>query len=475
MTQSILLPAAAIAVAILVQVVVRSHLLLVRLAAEAILTLAIGAVLLLQGATPLSIGNAVAHHEGAWLQALAVVWWLVSARLVVTLSVAILGRSARARKARLFSDLVAGGVYVGAALVVANSVFDLPVRGLIATSGVIAVVLGLALQNVLADLFSGIAVGIEQPFAVGDRVSVGDDAEGIVTEMNWRAVQLETDGGDLVTVPNNTIAKARLVNRDRPTKRRSATVRMPVRSQAPAQYIFALLRQAFLLCPDVMDMPPPVISIDEVGVRDLWIALSYEVVDSHHLNRARGQVLRQARRLLRHGGIGPGSHQGASDLLREMPLFRALAPDHLQALLDKLSPMSVSSGASLFTEGSKGIEFYVVRSGVLDVVREGATGRRSLGRIGPGGHLGVVSMMTGEPRQASVEALTDVELLVLSKQSLGEMLQLDPSLTPAIQQSARHLTELLTDTATQSLEPAIEHSVFAKLLDLLTIGHRSEE
>jgi small-conductance mechanosensitive channel len=50
------------------------------------------------------------------------------------------------------------------------------------TSGVTAVILGLALQNILADVFFGIAIGLEQPFHVGDRVSVGDSVEGVVVQ-----------------------------------------------------------------------------------------------------------------------------------------------------------------------------------------------------------------------------------------------------------------------------------------------------
>lgn len=473
MSVDVLLSATGIGLSIPVLVAIRSRTLRVRLTAEAALVVAISILMLVQGVSPLSAGDMHASLlEGAWLRALTVVWWLIGARLVATLSVAILGRDARARQARLFSDLIAGGIYISAAVVVASSVLGLPVRGLVATSGVIAVVLGLAAQNALADIFSGIAVGVEQPFAVGDRVSVGEDVQGIAAEMNWRAVRLRTDGGDLVTVPNSAVAKARLVNHDRPTRGRSVSVRLPVCSRAPDENVATLLRHAVLLCPDIAVEPTPTIALTEVGVRSVWFNIDFNVVDSSHLAQARSQVLSQARRLLRHGGIGSGAHRGPADLIREMALFRRLEPAHIEELLRRLVPTDLPAGTSLFAEGSTGDELYVVRAGVLDVLRNDPAGRRSLGRIGPGGYLGVISMMTGKPRQASVEALTDVELLVLAKRDLADLLCSEPSLKAAIEQSVLHLTDLLADPITQAIEPTADHGVLSKLLDALVGDHR---
>jgi len=71
---------------------------------------------------------------------------------------------------------------------------------------VVAVVLCLALQNTLADVFAGIAVGIERPFQVGDQISF-NSIEGQVTEINWRSIRIQTDGDDIAIIPNSLVAK----------------------------------------------------------------------------------------------------------------------------------------------------------------------------------------------------------------------------------------------------------------------------
>ena len=158
------------------------------------------------------------------LRALAGAWWWLGARIIAVGLEFAVRRDRRSREARLFSDLLAAAIYVAAAAVVLNSVLALPVTGVVATSGVVAIVLGLALQSTLADVFSGIAVGIEAPFGIGDRILIGDKIEGQVVQMNWRSIRVQTDGDDIAIIPNNLVAKAEIVNRSFPSQQRAASV-----------------------------------------------------------------------------------------------------------------------------------------------------------------------------------------------------------------------------------------------------------
>ena len=85
---------------------------------------------------------------------------------------------------------------------------DQPIEGLLATSGIVALVLGLALQSTLADLFSGIALNIEDPFGAGDRITVDGGNEGQAIEINWRATRIRNRSGDTTVIPNSQIAKS---------------------------------------------------------------------------------------------------------------------------------------------------------------------------------------------------------------------------------------------------------------------------
>src|SRR5262249_16956095 len=166
---------------------------------------ALSVVLHQRGALPVLVSSTAAPDTAPWLRVLVVAWWLASARVVVGVLYFAFRHDRRHRSAKLVVDLVAAAIYVGTVVIVLKSVLALPVAGLFATSGVVAIVLGLALQNTLADVFSGIAVGIEAPFQVGDRVSLGADIEGLVIETNWRSIRVQTDGEDIAIVPNSVV------------------------------------------------------------------------------------------------------------------------------------------------------------------------------------------------------------------------------------------------------------------------------
>ena len=134
-------------------------------------------ILLRNHAFPLPGSDGAANGTALWLNAVAGIWWLLGARVLVAVMSFTLNHNRRWREARLFPDLTAAAIYTAAVSVVLISVLSLPIGGLLATSGVLAIVLGLALQNTLADVFAGIAFGIEAPFNVGDRISVADKIE----------------------------------------------------------------------------------------------------------------------------------------------------------------------------------------------------------------------------------------------------------------------------------------------------------
>ncbi len=140
---------------------------------------------------------------------LKIAWWLWAAWFLVAFLRVFVVTEHRPREGKLIQDLLAGLVYLAAIFAIISYVFDLPISGLLATSGVIAIVLGLALQSTLGDLFSGIVLNFSRPYRPGDWISIDGTTDGRVIEINWRATYVLTAKRDLAIVPNSTIAKAK--------------------------------------------------------------------------------------------------------------------------------------------------------------------------------------------------------------------------------------------------------------------------
>jgi small-conductance mechanosensitive channel len=107
-----------------------------------------------------------------WEKLIEAGWWLIAARGAIALMRLVVVLEQRSRETQIISDLVAGVIYIATWLAIVDFVFAIPIGGLLATSGIIAIVLGFALQSTMADVFSGIAVGLERPYRAGDLIWV---------------------------------------------------------------------------------------------------------------------------------------------------------------------------------------------------------------------------------------------------------------------------------------------------------------
>ena len=102
------------------------------------------------------------------------------------------------------------------------------------------------------------------------------------------------------------------------------------------------------------------------------------------------------------------------ELLSRVPLFAELSGDELERISRVAVPRSFPAGVRVFHEGDRSDACYLVRSGDLRVTREHSDGRAiALATLGPGDIFGELAMLDGEARSASVETLSDSELLAL--------------------------------------------------------------
>src|SRR2546430_4232772 len=143
---------------------------------------------------------------------LKIAWWFWAAWFLVAFIRSVVVFEHRRHEGKLIQDLLSALIYLAAAFAIIAYVFDLPVQGLLVTSGAIAVVLGLALQSTLNDVFSGLVLSLSRPYRPGDWINIEGGTEGQVIEMNWRATHILTSRRDLAIVPNSTIAKSKILN-----------------------------------------------------------------------------------------------------------------------------------------------------------------------------------------------------------------------------------------------------------------------
>jgi small-conductance mechanosensitive channel len=187
---------------------------------------------------------------------------------------------------------------------VTREIFGLAVMPLLATSAVFSLVLGLALQDTLGNLFSGVALQLERPYNIGDWVEVYTGTYhwiGQIQEINWRATLLVSYSEELISIPNKTMAQSQIMLVPAGTRapRRNQTFYIP--HSADFIRVKDLIYQSSLATPGVLTDPEPVVLT--VDNNPSWIvfkvfysiddfARQYRIGDQlfsnciHELNRA---------------------------------------------------------------------------------------------------------------------------------------------------------------------------------------------
>lgn len=409
---------------------------------------ALTALLLHHGIVPYEPGPADASNLQRVFVGLAkVIWWINAAWSLISVVRVFLIFERQPRDARLLQDLVVGVIYVGALLSVVAYVFNAPVGTLIATSGVFAIILGLALQSTLADVFSGIALNLSKPYGVGDWLVLGNGIEGRVVETNWRATHLLNGANDLVIVPNSDLAKARLTNLSSP--QRSHGVSLSVRfapTRAPSA-IVEVMRAVLLSGNSILEKPEPSVQVKALDAGAVELELSFKVADIAAVGPARSEIFDLIYRHARANGLefadpaaaGPALPARADKeepsgrgtprrLLDAISLFSSLSGEERDSLAQNMTRRSFRKGEVMAVQGAVPKSLMIVRSGVATVTRHYKGRDSELRRLAPGDFFGEGGLLTGAGEPGTVRALTSVVAYEVTQDNLACLLRERPSM-----------------------------------------------
>src|ERR1043166_6473735 len=128
-------------------------------------------------------------------------------------------------------------------------------KGLLAGSGVVAIIVGFAGQNLFAGIIGGISIQLNRPYKLGDWLKVGD-TYGEVREINWRSTRLCTNDDIYLDIPNNEIVRSTIVNLHYPTELHAMRVRVGVDYNVPPNRVKDALRTAAESAQNVVPHPP---------------------------------------------------------------------------------------------------------------------------------------------------------------------------------------------------------------------------
>ena len=187
-------------------------------------------------------------------------------------------RDAGSQFPKLFLDL--GRILVigfGIAMTL-SLVWNYDLENLITALGVSSLVLGLALQEPLGNLFNGITLINERPFKVGDFIEV-DGHAGKVVEVNWRAVRLLTRERDLIVLPHMKVSQSAIMNHSQPEEQWAQKIMMGFSYDHPPNKVKRVMMDVCMATPGVLREPEPEVKTDEFADSAVIYEIEYYIAN----------------------------------------------------------------------------------------------------------------------------------------------------------------------------------------------------
>lgn len=248
----------------------------------------------------LYVGNIAPNRpEGIYTEGFAallsksalILWWTHLAWTIIGVVHIYVRLDRKPREAHLILDMAVAVIYLGVALSVVGFVFGVPIATVVTTSGVVAVILGLALQNTLGDVFSGIALTLGKAYAIGDWVQLADGTAGRVTETNWRSTNLLTGANNIVVLPNSTLARQGLTSLSRPDETHQIALSVRFTAMQRPRVVEEVMRSVLQASTQIVKNPPPAVAMKTIDAIAIEVELQFCVASLAVGTSARNEII----------------------------------------------------------------------------------------------------------------------------------------------------------------------------------------
>ncbi len=406
-----------------------------------------------------------------------ILWWIIPAALFNVAIERFLWYPLENTTGRIIPNLVrrmAGFfIYLLAFFGIVAFVFNQGLTGLMATSGVFAMIIGLAVQMNISNIFSGLAINIEQPFRIGDWVKVGEHGEGRVIDINWRTTRIQTrEEHNILSIPNTVASESVIVNYNYPDERYGLRLRLETVPIYRPSEVRKVLLDAVLSVKDVLHEPEPEIEFEGQGdssaiygvefcvkdyeKRDDYMTAVWESVWAN-LEMAGIEMATPCRHIFEFQGLEASKKREPVPpltLLHEFDLFQPFPDEIKEALSKRIRSHRVPTDANIMREGEQGDSLFIIIEGVVGIwitLPDGKTievARRKAGDI-----IGEMALLTGEPRTATVKTITPSLLYEITKEDIAPFIETQPDIV-------KGFSEIL---AARKLETAGARQTFKEL------------
>lgn len=326
-------------------------------------------------------------------------------------------------------------------------------KGLLAGSGIIAIIIGFAGQNLFGGIIAGMSLQINRPYKVSDWLHVGENFAEVM-EINWRSTRLRTNDGIYLDIPNNEIVRQTIINLHYPTEVHAMRIRVGIDYNVPPNRVKDALFRAASCATNVLKEPPVRIFLVDFADHAVTYEIKFYMGNHARINETNDSVrtnvwyeLKRQRITIpfpirtlhverRQPTTLDADHVEAVAILRSEPLFQCLSDSQIENLVKQSHLDQFGRNERIIDEGEAGESMFVLLQGNAEVsVTKNGTSI-SVATLKAGDCFGEMSLLTGERRSATVRAQADCHIMEIGKSIMGDVIRDTP-------ECLRQLSEIL--------------------------------
>jgi small-conductance mechanosensitive channel len=348
-------------------------------------------------------------------------------------------RTQKTRAPKFLSQIFSLLLFIAALLVVIGGIYNQSIQGAVFGSTIVLGIVGFAMQDLLGNIIAGIALELGKPFRVGDWLVVeGQHAE--VMEVNWRSTRLRTNDDVYLDIPNKNIVGTTIINLTYPARAHAIRLVVGFDYSVPPNYIKDVMARAASEVNGVLATPKTKVFFRDFGESAVHYEIKFWLEDESKFNDIvdgiRTNVWYAAQRaniripfpirtlhIERQAAKSAGTLGTAQQSARKHPFLQLLDEEQMGKLIKNARMLRFGRGEKVIEQGAHGQSMFVLLHGEADVL-VGANGAQThVATLRTGDYCGEMSLLTGEPRSATVIARTDCEMWEIDKGTMGELLQ----------------------------------------------------
>ena len=312
-----------------------------------------------------------------------------------------------------------------------RSVFEFNLAAILTPSAILTAIVGLSMQDTIGNLISGLIIQLEKPFEIGDWIEI-DGTVGEVTEINWRYTKIKNIEDVYIIVPNNNIAKDKVINYNKPTPSVNQIITMGVSYSASPLLVKSAISEVVMSNPNAKLKG---IFLKEYGDSAIIYDIFYNVKGFEKIRKTKDEIYSGIWYKFKNKGIDipfpirtviMKNKEEKKDInpellekLKKSDIFSEISDNALNEFLSYGLINDYFENEVVIKEGEEGESMFFVLEGEFEAIKSG----KQIGSLTAGDFFGEMSLLTGDKRYATIKAKERSRAIEIDRQAFKVLLQ----------------------------------------------------